>query len=39
MLLDGPTTLIVIGLIAALAAYCFTISASSVEQQQLNARV
>jgi hypothetical protein len=37
--LDGPTTLIVTGLIAALAAYCFTGSASGAEQQQLNARV
>jgi hypothetical protein len=37
--LDGPTTLIVTGLIAASAAYCFIGSASSAEQQQLNARV
>ncbi len=37
--LDGPTTLIVTGLIAASAAYCFKRSASGVERQQLNARV
>jgi spermidine synthase len=36
--LDGPTTLIVIGLTAAFAAYCFTASTSGVEQQQLKAR-
>jgi hypothetical protein len=36
--LDGPTTILVAGLIAALAAYCFAISGSGAEQQQLNAR-
>jgi spermidine synthase len=36
--LDGPTALIVTGLIAALAAYFFTASASGAEQQQLKAR-
>ncbi len=36
--LDGPTVLIVSGLIAALAAYFFTASASGAEKQQLKAR-
>ena len=36
--LDGPTTLIVTGLIAALAAYCFTASAGGEERQPLQAR-
>jgi spermidine synthase len=36
--LDGPTTLIVTGLIAALGAYCFTASGGGAEQQPLKAR-
>src|SRR5262245_39547827 len=38
-LFDGYTTLILTGLVASLAAYCFSISASGAEREQLRGRV